>query len=283
MNRFILFIFHIFLLTQVFFPFAYAKGLNKKENLKKFDKPLNLEVKESWRDEYNKALELYNKGKYEDAAKIFDDIVPLMVLNKEIIDARLKQSYCSFHKGDYMSSIYQFEEFYNDYNNSKYAEEALYMLGLSNSKFSGSIHSDQSHTEEAIYIFKDYLKIYPQGKYKTEVENNLEQMLIKIYKKELDIVNTYFILEYYTAAKKILAGFINEIPNSNLALEAKWTMLNILYYDAYYSKNEWPKWTEAMGYCLEFISDNADTKYIKKANKIYNNIKKTISKLEANI
>ncbi len=279
-RKYIIFQIPFFLLTYI--SSSFGKDFNKQKksiSLKTFNHA-NLDTKENWKKEYNKALTFFKNGQYIEANKIFDDIIPLMVLSEEIIDARLKQAYCSFYNDDFISSIYQFEKFYNDYKNTKFAEEALYMLGLSNSKVSGSIHHDQNHTEEAVYIFKNYLKQYPNGKYRIEAKNNLDLMLTKIFEKELDIVDTYYILEYYSAAKKILDDFIDEIPNNDLAIKARWLKLNILYYDAYYSKTEWPKWVEAMTYCLKFISDYTANKYTKKANKIYKKIEKSIIKLE---
>ncbi|MCP3659484.1 MAG: outer membrane protein assembly factor BamD [Bacteroidetes bacterium] len=280
MNKLRCFVFQIifFLLLHNFNSFGKTVEKQKHSSLKLFGIPNS---NQGWRKEYDKALDFYNNGLYKQAEKLFDEIIPLMVLSEEIVDARLKQAYCSYYNEDYFASIHYFAEFCNDYANSKYEEEAIYMLGLANSKVSGSIHYDQNYTQEAVYILKNYLKKYPSGKYVDEVNETLDLMLIKIHEKKYDVAYTYYSLEYFDAAKKVLGDFINDITNSKLALSARWLMLNILYYDAYYSKTEWQKWVEAMGYCLEFISDNSDLKYSKRINKIYKSIKKSIIKLES--
>ncbi len=269
------------LLLLFFLPYSLFADNIKGKNLV-LDKDQGLP---KWKKNYNSALALYKKGKYSKAIKILDEIIPLLLTRKEIIEARFIQAQCSFKSKDYISSKYQFEEVYDDYPASVYAEESLYMLAFSLYKRSPSIDFGQKVTKDAIQIFDYYLIVYPNGKFHVESKKYLNELNKKLLKKEIDIAKCYYNLEYYVSTQNTLESaiptFSRIIPNSKLIIKAEWMLLESVYYEAKSTdkKRRKPKLIKALEYAVEFLSKYSnDTKYTKKAKKLFNKIQNSINK-----
>lgn len=163
------------------------------------------------KDKFLKAMELYNKKKYSDAAKLFQEVIISMSGKYEAIEASWLLSNCYFNSSNYRKAIKEFIKFYEVYPKNEKAEEALYLSIVCLNNLSARVYLDQKETFEAIEFSEEYIDSFPQGKFFDKVvriKNNLKE---KIDIKNISTVKVFFNLKYYNATLSLIEDIINEI------------------------------------------------------------------------
>ncbi len=244
--------------------------LNARENIfekgdlaKKTESSILLKDEDSnvWGNDYNKACVSYKKKKYEEVLKILDDIIPHMMLDSKIVDVKIMQAYSNFHIDNLDAAIYQLEELVTICKRTVHLENVEYTLSLAyEKKIHGMNRKNVEYRDEAEVKLKMYLQKYPDSIHFQEVKEKLKGIYISKFEEDLDIITTYYLLEYYDAARSLMKKIIDKIDIEEYKIKADYLTLNILYKRALLKK-ELPKIAEALAFCLNFISDYAITKY----------------------
>ncbi|RLC45355.1 MAG: hypothetical protein DRH57_08140 [Candidatus Cloacimonadota bacterium] len=172
------------------------------------------------------AEELFAKKKYSKASEIYKQITYGHKGSPYVQEAQYKYAECLFQQKLYEDAKYEFNELITLYPDSPYIETADYRIGVCWWKLSYPYPYDQSETKNALSKFKQYLQLYPEGKYKKEAQNYIKKCKIRILKKKYENGYIYYKLHNYNSALLYLEEIIelnlhNEVDKDALYLAAK--------------------------------------------------------------
>ena len=219
--------------------FGVLKATIAKKNNKDAEIDLFLQIGESYatvgefvkaEESYAKILKLYpdstyadyaqyqigllqlKKTDYDKAASSFELLLKKYVKSKFLPDAVYSLGLAYFQKADYVKSCEIFAKFQNDFKDSQLRAQAFYMLGTS--------FLSLGKVKEALNIFKDIPKLYPQ-----DVE--------LLQKVEYEIADCYFKLGQENEAASRFKILRTKYPDSKLTPDIMWWLAQY-----YYRRNE---------------------------------------------
>ncbi len=229
---------------------------------------------------FTKANEYFIKKDYFKAQNLYEELIPIFKGTEKLETVYYRFALCHYYNEDYNLAQYHFKNFYNNHPNSNNAENSLFLNAYCFYLNSPEQTLDQTDTESAISEFQDFLDIYPESLKIDTCNVIIDQLRGKIEQKSYDIATLFYKIEDYKAAINSLQNFFKDFPNSNLLDEA-------LFYtiDSYYSlalisheikkKERLELSTENY---LKFVDLYPDSKFRKKADKIYLDCLTQISK-----
>lgn len=125
-----------------------------------------------------------------------------------------------YNDEDYAVAAVEFEILRKDYPTSELVDDAWYMQGMCYVEQVPRIDLDQTVTHQAVDHFNRYLREYPGGEHRPEVEEELRKLNRHLDEKELKAARLYRRLKQWTAAAVTVDALIESRPDSELRPEA---------------------------------------------------------------
>lgn len=237
--------------------FAYQVILDAAEN--------NLSIAKAY---YGRGISLWNLGRSEEAAYMFNNAYKIKVNDTINIQSILKAGDAYYKSSMYDEAELCYLKFIDEYPNDLNYPQALYQLGLSIARI--------GRRSDALNCFKEVCDQFPDNTYSIQSRLRIADILIAEKKWE-DAIKTYILIEKYSKDKNIRAyskmqhglllyqlGFYNEAydifvliiknnPASEHALQAQYLTGFCLYM--------MDKVKEALDICRTFTSKYPDSKW----------------------
>jgi outer membrane protein assembly factor BamD len=125
-----------------------------------------------------------------------------------------------YQEEDYPVAAVEFEILRKDYPTSELVDDAWYMQGMCYVEQVPRTDLDQTTTHQAVDHFNRYLREYPAGSHRAEVEEQLRQLYLHLDRKELDAARLYRRLKKWEAAAVTVDTLLELRPNSELRPDA---------------------------------------------------------------
>ncbi len=163
---------------------------------------------------FDVATKQYEKGKYEKAIRLFEQIAP-SYRGKPQAEKMFFMYAQSFYKTkQFYSAGYQFESFVSSYPKSQKIEEASYLGAFCFSKLSPIYSLDQVDTYKAIEKFQNFIDAFPNSQYLSEANIIVKQLREKLEKKAFETAKQYNTISDYKASLVALDNFIIDFPGT---------------------------------------------------------------------
>lgn len=163
---------------------------------------------------FDVATKQYEKGKYEKAIRLFEQIAP-SYRGKPQAEKMFFMYAQSFYKTkQFYSAGYQFESFVSSYPKSQKIEEASYLGAICFSNLSPTYSLDQVDTYKAIDKFQNFIDAFPDSQYLSEANVIVKQLREKLEKKAFEIAKQYNTISDYKASLVALDNFIIDFPGT---------------------------------------------------------------------
>lgn len=217
------------------------------------------------------ATAYYDKGDFYKASVLFEELLPMLKGTKNAELAQFKYSYCQYYMGQYVMSNYYFKKFHETYPSSEYAEEALFMSAKSNAISSPDVELEQSTTQEALDAVQDFIRRYPNTKYKEECNQMIDNARAKLEEKAYNGAMLYYKLDDFRAAILCFDNFKNDYPESKRLEEVAFLKLKTQFNYAKHSidAKKIERYNLTIVIYQEFIDKYPNSKYLKDAEKLY--------------
>jgi outer membrane protein assembly factor BamD len=177
--------------------------------------------------------EMYNKGKFDKANKLFAQIVPEYRGKPQAEKLMFLYANTFYETKDYYLASYQFERFASSYPQSEKVEEALFISGKSSYMLSPVYSKDQTETKDAIEKLQGFINLYPDSEFTPEANLLVRELDFKLEKKAFEIAKQYNKIAGYTgdynASIKAFDNFILNFPGSPYREEAYFYKLDSAY------------------------------------------------------
>lgn len=235
---------------------------------------------ETFDQHYARAMKYYDNRQWLSAAGLFQELYPLSLgtPRADTILYLFADSY--YQNGDYNMAALHFRDYVRRYPNADHTEDAFFRCIQSVYKTSPEYYLDQSNTDYAIEQIKTYLQAYPNNKHIEECNIMLDDLRLKLARKELEIVKLYYNTDHYEACQIAAQNFFNKYAYSPLMPEAVYYLvLNNFEYAKRSTERKKPERLKACLDACQRMTDNyPDSKYAKETEKIAAEALKLIEK-----
>ncbi|MGM0579157.1 MAG: outer membrane protein assembly factor BamD [Bacteroidota bacterium] len=248
-----------------------------------------LQKSDDWEKKYDAAISYYEQGEYYKANVLLEQILPIIKGSEKAEIANFYYGYTYYYQGQYLLASHYFKTFYDTFNRSEFAEEARFMFAFSLFKDSPRYNLDQTSTKEAIVALQGFINLYPNSKFTQKADAALSQLRAKLERKAYEKALLYYDLkkhmtgEFLKAALVEFDNFQDDFPGSQYTEEIQYleieAMYNLAEVSIYSIKKE--RYLEAIDFYENFIDTYEESKYLTKAEKIYENCLEQIRKLNS--
>ncbi len=226
-----------------------------------------------WQPKYEAAMKYYEKKDFARATALFEDILPIIRGTKEAESANFYYAYAHYYQDLFILSSHYFETFLEVYSRSELAIEANYMYGYSLYMQSPEFNLDQSPSNQAINVMQNFINQYPTSKFAENAGQIVNELELKLEKKEFENAKLYYKLQKYEAAMVTLENFIKEFPGSTFQEEAFFLTIQTAHDYALASiislQNE--RYKSCVDKYQIFIDKYPNSHFLKDAEKYYAN------------
>lgn len=160
------------------------------------------------------AYKYYDKKDYYRASVLLEELIPLLKGTGNAEKAEFFYAMCQYELRLLESSAFYFDYFLETYPRSIYAEEALYMVALSQFEGSPSYYLDQGNTDKAILALENFIDKYPDSERRAKCQQMIDRLNVKLEKKDFENARLFYQVQEYKAAILALANFAKDYPNS---------------------------------------------------------------------
>ena len=205
-------------------------------------------------------MKYYNNRQWLSAAGLFQELYPLSLgtPRADTILFLFAESY--FQNGDYSMAALHFRDYVRRYPNSDRTEDAFFRCIQAVYKTCPDYNLDQSNTQYAIEQIKAFLQTYPDNKHVEECNLMLDDLRLKLARKDLEVMKLYY--------------------NTPLMPEAIYYLVLNNY--EYARRSTERKKPERLKACLEACQKMSlhypDSKYAKETEKIAQDVTKQLEK-----
>src|SRR5690606_11592628 len=265
-------------MKKIFFLLFIAISLT---SCNEYQKALN---KDDIAQKYMVGQKMYDKGKYNKAIRLFEQIAPAYRGKPEAEKMFYMYAKSSYETKQYGMSAHLFERFISNYPKSDKVEEAWLLSGKSYAELSPRYSKEQIDTYKAIDKLQDFINLYPNSEYAAEASQIIIDLNQKIEKKYFEIAKQYNTIAGYTrdynAAIVALDNFLIDDPGTVYTEDALYYKFNSMYHLAINSVEQ--KKRERLEQAKEayafLMRQNAETKYKSQADKMLKDIEEELLK-----
>ena len=227
---------------------------------------------------YEVASKLYEKGKYEKAIRLFEQLAPNFRGRPESEEMFYKYSQAYYKTKQYYLAGYQFEKFSSSYPKSDKSEEAAFLGAKCFTKLSPVYSLDQADTNKAIDKLQNFIDKYPNSEYLAESNAMAKVLREKLEKKAYEIALQYNRISDYKAALVVLDNFIADYPGTPYKESALFYKLDSAYKLAENSvaTKIQERLKNAVVAYNNLIKFNANSTYKEKADEMLAKINKSL-------
>ncbi|MDI6756357.1 MAG: outer membrane protein assembly factor BamD [Thermodesulfobacteriota bacterium] len=179
------------------------------------------EVQVTPQEMYNKAMLLFQKKKYEQAAEEFKKFKEEFPLSHYTPLAELRIADALFFSKTYAEAIVNYEEFKKLHPLHPEIPYAIYQVGLSHFKQMHTLDRDQTETEKAIEQFRYLIENFPQSPHTEDAKQKTQICQRQLAEHEFYIGHFYFRTKKYRAAFGRFEGILQKYPGFGLEGEIK--------------------------------------------------------------
>lgn len=234
---------------------------------------------------YKAALQYYEKKKYYKAGVLFEELVPLLKGQAEAEKANFYFAYCQYYQGNLVLSAYYFKKFNETFPRSDFGEEALYMYCISLYDDSPDFELDQSNTITAIESFQQYLERYPKSRHLEDCNRLIDELTFKLETKAFAHAKQFFRMREYKAAVTSFDNVAKDFPSSKYVEECLFYKFQSQFYYGNISieSKRKERYELANEYYYSFIDKYPNSKFIKEAEKDFEELQLKIQELETGV
>lgn len=163
----------------------------------------------------------YNVGKYFTALEYFEEILDRFPFSPEATLAELKAADCNYYMERYLEAFTLYKEFEERHPTNEAIPYVMFQKGMTYYKRMDRVDRDPSGAAEAIKLFDQLLRAYPNSPYTAEAQTRIKEATEFLADHEFAVVKFYMRTKKYSEAEKRLKYILTMYPESSVAPQAK--------------------------------------------------------------
>ncbi|WP_162419043.1 outer membrane protein assembly factor BamD [Cyclobacterium roseum] len=221
-----------------------------------------LEKSTNWDELYEAANRYYDEGEYNKSIILYDRVLPVIKGSGKAELAEFNYAYAHFRTKRFIESAGYFKTFFDTYNRSPLAEEALFMHAYSLYLDSPDYNLDQRSSREAVNAIQLFMNRYPDSDSYERAISMIDDLQKRFEEKAYEESRMYYRLteglfpgEFYRACIINFQNFAKDYPDSEYNEELAFKLVEVS--NAYAERSVFDKKEERLKQSIEFAQDFA--------------------------
>ena len=232
---------------------------------------------------YTAAVEYYDNGSYYQALQLFEELVSMFRGTEKAEITYYYYCMCYYQTGEFTVAAYHFNNFVKTFPGSEKAEQAAFNNAMCYYLDSPIYSLDQSSTFESINQFQLFVNRHPKSEKVEECNTLIDELRYKLETKEYNTAKLYFKMSRYKASVTAFKNLLKYYPATEYKEESLYYILVSSY--SYADRSIKTKQSERFKNTIEayniLMDAFPDTIYGKEAQKVLNDSKNRLKKLES--
>ena len=178
---------------------------------------------------YNKALMYYQKGDYNRAMPLFNELSTVMKGTAKIEEVDFYYAYCNYSIGDYLMAAYLFRNYTINFPNSKHTEDCAYMMAYCYYQEAPVYSLDATNTNRAIKELQLFIDRYPTSVRVSRSNELIDELRGKLSLKAFENAKQYYITSNFKSAIIALENVLIDFPSFNNRQEVHFLIVKSTY------------------------------------------------------
>jgi outer membrane protein assembly factor BamD len=240
----------------------------------KIQKSTDMEAK------YKAAVEYYDKKKYFQALQLFEELITVFRGTGKAEDTYYYYSQCYFETGEYTVAAYHYNNFYQTFPSSPKSEEALFKNAFCYYLDSPPSTLDQKNTLDAIRQFQLFINRFPKSDKVQQCNQLIDELRFKLETKDFNNARLYMRRGNNKAAMVAFQNLIKDYPATAYKEESMFYILKSSFDFAGQSidSKKQERYQTAMENYLKLVDAYPESKFLKEAEKLYNDSRQKLKK-----
>ena len=198
-------------------------------------------------------------------------MIPFYRGTKDAEDIAYKYGYAYYNQKEYIMASYYFDRFAKTYPRTERAEECMFMVPYCKYLDSPKYKLDQTNTRQAINDFQLFVNAYPTSPRVDECNQLIDELRMKLQKKEFEIAKLYLKMEKYEAAVVSFENLFLIILILNTGKKLCFTPSNhiITMPQKVFVRKEVERYQEAADIYNQFVAMYPDSEFNKQVQYMY--------------
>lgn len=171
-------------------------GCAKVKDYFDFSKKEEVDVRIPVKELVAKGMDDYAVGKYFTSLKYFQEILDRYPFTPEATLAELKAADCNYFLEHYQEALVLYQEFEERHPTNEAMPYVMYQKAMCNYKQIDRVDRDTSGAEQAIQLFGQLIRAYPDSPYTDEAQARIKAA------REFLANHEYFVVEFYLRTNK---------------------------------------------------------------------------------
>ncbi len=220
---------------------------------------------------YNMAVTYYQKGDYNRAMPLFNELSTVMKGTDKIQEVNFYYAYCNYSIGDNLLAAYLFRNYTINFPNSKHTEECAYMMAYCYYNEAPIYSLDATNTNRAIRELQLFIDRYPNSIRVARCNSLIDELRDKLSLKAFENAKQYYITSNFKSAIIALENVLIDYPSFKNREEVHFLIVKSTYLLAINSISN--KVNDRLKATLETFSHFKDnypkSNYLKELDLIY--------------
>lgn len=232
---------------------------------------------------YEAAKNYFAKGQYSRSATLLNELITILKGTDKAEESLYMLGMSYYNQKDYPTAAQTFITYYNNYPRGSFTELARFHAGKSLYLDTPESRLDQSGTVQAIQQLQMFMEYYPESVKHQEAQDMIFGLQDKLVYKELLSARLYYNLgnylgNNYEACVITSQNALKDYPYTDYREELSMLILRSKYEMAIYSVEDkkLDRYRETIDEYYAFKNEFPESKYLKDAEKIFNESTKVI-------
>jgi outer membrane protein assembly factor BamD len=238
-----------------------------------------LEKSTNWDELYTAANEYYEKGEYNKAIILYDKVLPVIRGSERSELAEFNYAYSHFRIKRYIEAAGYFKTFYDTYNRSPMAEEALFMNAYALYLDAPDYNLDQRSSRDAVNAIQVFINRFPESDSYERAMTMIDDLQKRFEEKAYQESKMYYRLteglfpgEFYRACIINFQNFAKNYPDSkyNEELSYKLVEVSAAYAERSVFNKKEERFNQSLGFADAFARKYPESQYLSKVTNYIN-------------
>ena len=232
---------------------------------------------------YEAAKNYFAKGQYNRAATLLNELIAILKGTDKAEESLYMLGMSYYNQKDYQTAAQTFIQYYNVYPRGTFTELARFHAGKALFLDTPEPRLDQSSTYQAIQQLQMFMEYFPNSTKKQEAQDMIFALQDKLVLKELYSARLYYNLgnylgNNYESCVITAQNALKDYPYTDYREELSILILRARHEMAIYSVEDkkMDRYRETVDEYYAFKNEFPESKYLKEAEKIFNESQKVI-------
>ena len=219
---------------------------------------------------YAKAMEYYQKEKWQRASTLFEGVEHYYVGTSREDSISFYNAYCKYKEHDWETASTLLDDFRRKFGRSAFIEDAEGMYALCFFYLAPGPTRDQTTTTQAIMAINEFMARYPNSSRIEQFKEINELLNERLHEKSYLNAYTYYKIGRYKSAIVALKNALREYPDSRHREEIMYLIVDAGYRYASNSiaSKQTDRYLDMLDSYLSFKEEYPDSSHIKELDRM---------------